>query len=203
MFRFNKIWKKRLKAFLYYRSLRKEVISKRKINVGSGNVDFDDSWFSCDIKILDITQKLNWKKILGRHRLTNIFAEHVWEHLSEKDTLLANQNCYMYLKKGGRLRLAVPDGFHPSEEYINYVKPNGIGLGADDHKILYNYISLREALEDVGFQVELLEYWDENGQFHFTNWSNEHGKVKRSKRYDERNSDGKLKYTSLILDAIK
>ena len=62
---------------------------------------------------------------------------------------------------------------------------------------------MTESLVKVGFKVELLEYWDEDGNFHFKNWTNKHGKVKRSKRYDSRNSDGQLNYTSLIIDAIK
>lgn len=130
-------------------------------------------------------------------------AEHVWEHLNERDTELANKNCFHYLKNGGVLRLAVPDGFNPSREYIEYVRPGGIGAGADDHKILYNYKIMKERLERVGFKVKPLEYWDENGVFHFTDWTDDAGHVRRSRRYDPRNQDGSLNYTSLIVDAVK
>jgi len=130
-------------------------------------------------------------------------AEHVWEHLTPHDTALANLNCYTFLKRGGRLRLAVPDGFHPDPAYIDYVRPNGNGAGADDHKILYNYKIMKANLEKVGFTVELLEYWDEAGKFHGCNWTDEGGHIRRSSRYDERNQHGKLAYTSLIVDAIK
>lgn len=183
--------------------IKAELKRKGKINVGSSSVPFDNDWFSCDIDILDITQKANWFKLLGFSKVTNIFAEHVWEHLNESDTYLANKNCYHFLKKNGRLRLAVPDGYHPDKTYIDYVKPNGTGLGADDHKILYNYSIMKKKLEQVGFTVHLLEYWDENGKFHYVDWSNDHGKVTRSRRYDSRNIDGTLNYTSLIVDAIK
>jgi predicted SAM-dependent methyltransferase len=58
-------------------------------------------------------------------------------------------------------------------------------------------------LEDVGFRVHLLEYWDEEGQFHFEDWNDDCGHIKRSRRYDKRNQMGKLNYTSLIVDAVK
>jgi predicted SAM-dependent methyltransferase len=57
-------------------------------------------------------------------------------------------------------------------------------------------------MQEAGFQVELLEYWDEQGVFHFQEWSSNDGHVIRSKRYDIRNKE-KLTYTSLIIDGIK
>jgi predicted SAM-dependent methyltransferase len=130
-------------------------------------------------------------------------AEHVWEHLGSRQAIIANANCFEFLRPGGRLRIAVPDGFHPDPAYIEYVRPGGTGAGADDHKVLYNYKLISEELKNVGFEFRLLEYWDENGQFHFQEWSSEDGHISRSKRYDPRNQDGSLTYTSLIVDAIK
>lgn len=176
---------------------------KIKFNVGSAGITNNNSWYATDITTLNITKEKDWKNILFFLKVDNIMAEHVWEHLNDKDTLLANRNCYNFLKKNGVLRLAVPDGFHPDKEYIDYVKPGGHGLGADDHKIFYNYRTMTRCLEDVGFSVKLLEYWDEEGDFHFFDWSDEGGHIMRSKRYDKRNQDGTLKYTSLIVDAIK
>ena len=115
----------------------------------------------------------------------------------------ANANCYEFLRPGGRLRIAVPDGFHPELGYIEYVRPGGTGIGADDHKVLYNDHSLKKLLEKAGFFVYLLEYWDEHGNFHFKEWSSKDGHIRRSKRYDPRNQNGSLTYTSLIADAIK
>lgn len=178
-------------------------MKKIKFNVGSGVFKMDTEWYHTDIDTLDITRTANWRKLLFTHRLDNIMAEHVWEHLTEEDTILANKNCYKYLKKNCTLRIAVPDGFHPDKRYIEAVRPGGSGAGADDHKILYNYMSLKNRLEKAGFEVHLLEYWDEKGNFHFTNWTDEGGHIIRSKRYDERNQNGVLNYTSLIVDAIK
>ena len=187
----------------FHKKIRSQLKKNGKLNVGSGNVKFDREWFSCDIETLDIADRANWKRLLGPIRLKNIFAEHVWEHLTKEDVALANSNCYEFLKKGGRLRIAVPDGFHPDEAYIDHVKPYGTGPGADDHKALYNYKTLKELLKNEGFKTELLEYWDEDGKFHFFEWSAEDGKVIRSRRFDQRNKNGKLNYTSLIIDAFK
>jgi predicted SAM-dependent methyltransferase len=185
------------------KAAQREIRLKKKINVGSGGVLFSDDWFSCDIDLLDLTKEENWKRLFRHNKLDNIFAEHVWEHLNEADTKLANQNCYKYLKPGGTLRIAVPDGNHPDQGYIDWVKVNGNGAGADDHKILYTYKVMKARLEKAGFSVQALEYWCEKGNFNFKDWSNEGGKVIRSSRYDNRNTNGKLEYTSLIVDAIK
>ncbi len=190
--------KNRIKCYLYL--LKNQ---KKKFNVGSANTSVGDDWFSSDIDVLNITKRQDWVRILLFTKLDNIMAEHVWEHLTDSDTQLANKNCFDFLKKGGSMRLAVPDGLHPDKEYIDYVKPGGWGAGADDHKILYNYKIMIERLEKVGFEVKLLEHWDEDGNFHYTEWFDEQGRISRSKRYDERNESGELKYTSLIIDAIK
>lgn len=184
--------------FLLFSKMR-----KIKFNVGSGGFNNDNQWYATDIDSLNITKNGDWLKLLLTLRIDNIMAEHVWEHLTETQTALANRNCYKYLKKKGRLRIAVPDGFHPDKEYIEHVRPGGIGAGADDHQILYTYLSLKEKLETAGFQVQLLEYWDEFGEFHFVDWTDEGGHIVRSRRYDERNKSGILSYTSLIVDAIK
>ncbi|MGN6194449.1 MAG: class I SAM-dependent methyltransferase [Ginsengibacter sp.] len=176
---------------------------KIKINVGSAAKNFDNNWLATDIETLNLTKIKDWKKLLFFLKVDNIMAEHVWEHLTELDTELANQNCFKFLKKGGILRIAVPDGFHPNTKYIDHVKPGGRGSGAEDHKILYNYKLMTERLQKVGFKVQLLEYWDENGKFHFIDWSDEGGHIRRSKRYDRRNQNGTLSYTSLIVDAVK
>jgi predicted SAM-dependent methyltransferase len=197
--KFYKRYKQKYDFLLY----RNHINRKQKLNVGSGKTEFDQSWFSCDKDILDITKKNSWSRLLGNIRLNNIFSEHVWEHLTEEETIAANENCYYFLKRNGKLRIAVPDGFHPSKEYLEHVKPNGTGIGSEDHKILYNYQTLSTKLKEVGFDINLIEYWDEEGHFHSKSWDIKDGKVMRSKQFDKRNKYGQLKYTSLIVDAVK
>lgn len=160
-------------------------------------------WIHSDIETLNLLKESDWKKYFDENSIDRILAEHVWEHLTPEQGQLAFQNCYTFLKPGGFLRVAVPDGYNPSEEFINYVKPGGTGNGADDHKLLYNYEIMSGFLTDIGFEVDLLEYFDKNGQFHKKPWSPEDGMIRRSADYDERNKNGKLGYTSLIIDAFK
>lgn len=173
-----------------------------RIVLGAGGT-FHKGWIHTDIDTLDITSQSNWGSHFVRDSISALLAEHVWEHLTGDEAQKALQNCFSYLRPGGYLRLAVPDGFNPSESYIEYVKVGGSGAGADDHKILYNYLSLGKALGLAGFRINLLEYFDEAGKFHQNEWDPEAGRIERSQKFDPRNTAEQLNYTSLIVDAIK
>ena len=59
-------------------------------------------------------------------------------------------------------------------------------------------------LASVGFDVELLEYYDAEGQFHATAWDQSAGRVHRCQGWTETLPNGRvMDYTSLIVDAIK
>jgi predicted SAM-dependent methyltransferase len=62
---------------------------------------------------------------------------------------------------------------------------------------------LTRVFESAGFQVTLLEWWDEEGDFHSQPWDERDGFIYRSRRFDYRNQDGNLGFTSLIVDAVK
>lgn len=173
-----------------------------KIIVGSANTS-QAGWVSTDYPILNLADERTFSRLFKTESISHYLAEHVWEHLVPKDAESAIRNCFKYLERGGRLRIAVPDGFHPDQDYIAQVKPGGYGSGADDHKVLYDFRSLSAMMEAAGFQVKLLEWFDERGQFHFEPWSVDDGMVKRSMRYDSRNSTNPITYTSLIIDGIK
>lgn len=174
----------------------------KRVMIGSSDKRYP-GWLSTNEGLLDVTKKSDFARVWLSRPKSAFLAEHVWEHMTEKEAGEANANCYKYLKPGGYLRLAVPDGFHPDNSYIDQVRPGGTGIGAHDHKVLYNYKSLGKSLEKAGFNVRLLEYWDEGGKFHFTRWSSGDGYIMRSKENDPRNKNGSLNYTSLIVDAIK
>ncbi len=190
----NKFWKDVINKLRFFRA--------KKIILGAGESVYK-KWLSTDKNSLNLTNQNDFAKYWKPNSRSNFLAEHVWEHLTEDEADQANINCWEFLKAGGRLRIAVPDAFHPDPNYIEYARPGGIGSGSDDHKVFYNYKTLSEQLKKAGFKVELLEYWDEHRQFHFQEWSSEDGHIRRSKRYDPRNQDGSLTYTSLIVDAIK
>jgi predicted SAM-dependent methyltransferase len=173
-----------------------------RLVIGSAGF-FETGWIGTDIEYLSLLNPRHWETFFRKNSIDAILAEHVWEHLTISEGLEAATRCFEYLKPGGYLRVAVPDGFHPDHNYIEHVKPGGIGDGADDHKVLYNYKSFADIFEQAGFRAVLLEYFDTEGHFHCADWDPQDGKIYRSKRFDQRNQEGKLNYTSLILDAHK
>jgi len=199
--RFNDL----LKRYQEVNRIRKRINNCKfglNIVVGSGK-RYEEGWIPTDIDTLNLLKESDWQQFFEPNSIDAILAEHVWEHLSENDSIVAARNCFKYLKNGGYLRIAVPDGFHPDTEYINHVKPPEAGVGVEGHENLYTYKSLQKVFQKVGFRVTLLEYFDEHGNFHFSEWNPSQGKINRSKRFDRRNTEGKLKYTSIIIDAVK
>jgi predicted SAM-dependent methyltransferase len=196
---------KKIKKVLFFRRKVLSLVVNRKpikINIGSGKDSYNE-WLYSDIGLLDVTKKIDWFLCLWPFKATNIMAEHVWEHLEPAKADIAIQNCYKNLKSGGNFRIAVPDGFFPNAEYIEMVKPGGIGAGAEDHKVLYDFESLSNILQKHGFSCNLIEYWDKNGEFIFRDWNEDKGMIKRSRFNDKRNDTHRINYTSLIIDARK
>lgn len=173
-----------------------------RIVVGAAHTHYE-GWVSTNIDSLDLLNLSDWETVVGDLRLDRVLAEHVWEHLTPDDGIKALQHVAMHLKPGGRVRIAVPDGNHPDASYIDHVRPGGSGPGANDHKILYTIETLESAMRKVGLVPEALEYWDTEGSFHAREWDSEDGQVLRSKAHDQRNADGVLRYTSLIVDGVK
>jgi predicted SAM-dependent methyltransferase len=173
-----------------------------RILLGAGGWQ-EPGWVAIEITQLDIVNPKHWARLFGRESIDAILAEHVWEHLSPEQGAEAAQLCYEYLRPGGYIRTAVPDGFHPDPAYIDQVKVGGSGEGAHDHRVLYDCRSFSEVFARVGFQVQLLEYFDGNGVFHRQDWDAAAGKVYRSIQFDQRNRARPYGYTSLILDAKK
>jgi len=173
-----------------------------KLIIGSGSTRYN-GWIPTDKKNLNIMSGDDWAYYFNKNSIDNILSEHVFEHFTKKECLKIFNYCHTYLKEGGCLRIAVPDGYNPNKDYIEYVKPGGYGCGSDDHKLLYDYNTLGSLLKEAGFKVELIEYWDENGKFNFVTLNNDRGYIRRSKDNDHRNQNGNLDYTSLIIDAVK
>lgn len=170
-----------------------------KVVIGAASTAYPD-WLSTDIPILDALDSAQWSYIFPRS-IEKILAEHVVEHWAEADFRLFLRTVKAFLSKGGYVRIAVPDGYHPDPGYIDYVKPGGTGIGADDHKVLYNYTTITRVLSEERYDFELLEYFDEKGIFHQSPWKAEDGFVARSADFDSRNKEKALSYTSLIVDA--
>ncbi len=187
---------------LFSKLLDKSKGKSLKLAVGSSGI-FEEGWIPSEAHFLNLLEEDTWDKYFKKDEVDCIIAEHVLEHLTLEQGEKTAQVCHKYLKSGGWFRVAVPDGYHKNKDYIDYVKPGGNGAGADDHKVLYNYKSLSSIFEKNGYEVKLLEYFDENHQFQYIDWDEKSGMIRRSIRFDERNKNGEPNYTSLIIDAIK
>jgi predicted SAM-dependent methyltransferase len=160
-------------------------------------------WIPTDMDFLNLCSTTDWERLVQPGSLDAILAEHVWEHLDPADAEQAALNCFRFLRPGGHLRAAVPDGLHPDPGYIESVRVDGCGPGADDHKVLYRHDSFAAVFTAAGFDVRLYEYFDESGRFQFHDWDPRDGMVWRSLRYDQRNRDGNPNYSSIVLDGTK
>ncbi len=145
--------------FTYLHKVRRhlQVRFAKKIIFGAGSTSFP-GWLSINKWDIDVTKREHFLHFWKSGSREAFLSEHVWEHLTDKEIEIANANCFDFIKKKGRLRLAVPDGYFPDSEYIEHVRPGGSGPGAKDHKILFNYALLKKKLEYTGFDVTLLEY---------------------------------------------
>lgn len=177
--------------------------SDLKLVIGSGGL-YPKGWVPSGIETIHAGKKENWNKYFKPSTLNAIMGEHIWEHLSPEDAISGAESCYKFLKPGGYCRIAVPDGLHPDPVYLKGVGP----IGPNElHKVMYDYKSIVELFESAGFTVELLEYYDNDGVFHKTDWDPEKGLIHRSIRFRNQHKDvsclGLDNYTSLIIDAFK
>jgi predicted SAM-dependent methyltransferase len=176
-----------------------------KLILGAG-ATFQDGWHSLKQEDLDLLNREQWSKLVAPESVKAMLAEHVWEHLTMREGCEAARNCYDYLKPGGYLRVAVPDGLHPNERYRDWVKPGGTWQ-PDEHKVLFTYETLASLFMLAGFKVRLLEWFDKQGRLNFARWRFRDGNIQRSYKHWYANTFLSVvvgaPYTSLIIDAIK
>lgn len=179
---------------------------EQRVVIGAGQQNNNPGWAHTQEDELNLLVRDHWSRLFTPGGLSAVLAEHVWEHLSYEEGIEAARTCLEFLKPGGYIRCAVPDGFFPDEEYQKLVQVGGPGPSdhpAASHKIVHTYKSLSSMFESAGYEVVLLEYCDESGEFHYEEWDEKKGFIYRSKRFDHRNRDGKLGFVSLIVDAVK
>ena len=173
----------------------------RPLNVvlGGGTTSYE-GWMETDQNVLDITVPDSWSGLFKPASIDRLLAEHVFEHLSEDQCRVAFAECYRYLKPAGLFRLAVPDGYRRDPDYVAEVAPP-----RDGHQSLFTVETLPPLLEEAGFKVTPLEYFDSAEQFHALPWDERDGHIIRSIRFDhqERFKRGDMFYTSLVIDAVR
>lgn len=129
---------------------------------------------------LDVTRTEEWLSHFQPGTIANLLAEHVWEHLTWTQAKLALANCFKFLKPGGRIRLAVPDTLHASQYVVDAVSATGSQAADHNHLVDYDYRLITRLLSESGFQVKLLDWWDEQGHFHSSYENDENGYIMRS-----------------------
>ena len=176
-----------------------------RIIVGAGAQRYD-GWIATGKEELDLLDPRGWAEVFGTRRIDALLCEHDLEHLSVAEGRQAAALCYHFLRSGGYLRCAVPDRNFPDADYQRTVQVGGPGPldhPAADHRVVYDAPLLTDVLESAGFRVDLLEYCDAAGRFHYNQWSPADGPIYRSLLADHRNRDGALGFVSLIADAHK
>ncbi|MBM7553049.1 class I SAM-dependent methyltransferase [Thalassobacillus pellis] len=179
---------------------------KIKLVIGAGEHNNNPGWIHTQEDEVNLLDAATWEANFKVGTIEAILAEHVWEHLTFSEGVKAARICFKYLRKGGYVRCAVPDGYFPDEKYQEIVQIGGPGPDdhpAASHKIVHNYNSISKMFEMVGFEVKLLEYCDEEGQFYTNDWDGNDGVIFRSKKFDPRNQGEELAFPSLIIDAVK
>ncbi len=78
-----------------------------------------------------------------------------------------------------------------------------MGTPAASHRVVCDYRMLSSVFTPAGFDVRLLEWWDERGTFHAEPWEERDGFSYRSQRLDRRDNRGPLVFTSPISDVVK
>jgi len=129
-------------------------------------------WMSTDLRssvapALDIRRAEDWQRRFQPATLDRIVCEHVLEHMTHQDGLAALSNFKTYLRRGGFVRIAVPDAFNPDPYYQEHCRPRGtmqtisrLFLYASDeppHIVHYNYRTLCELMTRAGLAPRLLE----------------------------------------------
>ncbi len=186
------------------RLLRRQIESCDRIRLAIGSESHcSEGWIPAESDQIDLVNPGNWSSFFQKSSVDAILAEHIWEQLSEQDSKKAALNCFQFLRPGGHLRVAVPDGFHPAQRRQGLRRGCGSEIGSGTRGRLYNHDSFAEVFFAVGFQVQMIEFFDQKGVFHSNHWDVSKGLVKRSLLFDERNIAQPFAYTSLVLDAVK
>ena len=183
-----------------------------RLSVGSAGHCLRD-WLCTERASLDLFTMKDWT-VFRRTGIDIVFSEHVLEHMTPLQVRKIAALAFLFVKPGGRVRTAVPDGYRPDPEYQRYVQAGGTPSGSgQNHMAVWTKDTLPPLFEDVGFSIIHLEHWNLNGLF-FQNATaydreNEFGKIDRSQKNDARNLDGSRRfrnlrgYFSLWFDVVK
>jgi len=151
-----------------------------KLNIGCGKVKIP-SWVNIDIEpaadlVIDVRKGLPF----NGNSVDLIYNEHFLEHLAVEEGEKVLRECYRCLKKGGTLRIAMPDLDYVIQKYntdwknqdwlswpeYKFIKTRGkminIAFRWWGHKYLYNEEDLRIHLVKAGFKKIVRCEWNKS-----------------------------------------
>ena len=99
---------------------------KDRVIIGAGDQRWE-GWLATQQSELDLLQPETFERFFGDDRADVFLCEHTWEHLTIGEGIQAAKTCWSFLKPGGRLRVAVPDGLFPDPDYQRMVQVGGPG----------------------------------------------------------------------------
>ena len=216
----QKILLKKIFKFFYYkyRFIKLKIfldLSNKYVNLILGAaLTKQKGWFSTNQEWFDIVQKSHWDRLFNsnksrsRNRVKRVLAEHVFEHLTLDEMRNAINLIYKNMVYEGSLRIAVPDGNNPNQEYRNHCGINGIGADASDHKQFITFELLRDEVEKIGFKCYLIEGYLKNRKLISTPLNRDLGDVIRSRSneiiiHPKNGWDFVDANSSLIVDCLK
>lgn len=134
---------------------------KKKINVGCGPKDRKEGWINIDIqpfgtvdKVMDVTKEWDFRNV------DFIYAEHFLEHLKLEDAISFLINCFIALKKGGKIRITTPDLQNVQQNFNQLYQKGEIIISTFEinrafhgwgHNFLYTREFLHKLLNEIGF----------------------------------------------------
>ncbi len=99
--------------------------------------------------------------------LSFIFSEHFLEHLYLKEAKSLLGECNRVLIDGGIIRVVVPDAdLRPIPEKIGFPSDSMSYDRPEKHKIRWSVYLLGHALEEAGFRINPIKYYDSNRVLH-------------------------------------
>ena len=142
-----------------------------KLHIGCGNRIFD-GWINLDIddkRGVDIVDDALTLNKIDDNSCDIIYACHVLEHFGRKEVYEVLNNWYSKLKKGGILRLSVPNFEILCLRYLetqDIEEVTGLIVGGqkdkyDYHKIIFDKIKITNLLLSVGFNKVKSWNWRE------------------------------------------
>ena len=208
-------FKKIFKFFYYkYRFIKLKIylkLSNENVNLILGAaLTKQKGWFSTNEEWFNIVRQSHWRRLFNsrKKRVERVLAEHVFEHLTLDEMRKALNLIYKHMVYGGSLRIAVPDGNNPNEEYRDHCGIKGIGADASDHKQFITFELLSYEVEKIGFKCQLKEGYLKNKKLISTPLNRNLGEVIRSRSNKIALKDKKGwgfvdANSSLIVDCLK